>query len=128
MKQNNLGFTLIEIMIAVAIIGILSAIALPAYRQYVVRAACEDAKATVTGAASLVERFRAQNNTYIGAGAAAGMPAQSPVSGAQQYGIVVAVVDANTYTITANPTGTLASGAISIDNTGARVGPDWTCP
>ncbi len=128
MKRTSLGFTLIEIMITVAIIGILSAIALPAYQQYVRRAACEDAKGTVTGAASLVERFRAQNNTYANAGAAAGMPGQSPVSGTPQYNIAV-VSTANTYTITANPIpGTLAGTAISLDNTGNRVGADWTCP
>lgn len=126
MKQNNSGFTLIEIMIAVAIIGILSAIAVPAYQQYVVRAVCEDAKATVTGAASLVERFRAQNNTYANAGAAVGMPSQSPATGTQQYSINI-VSTADTYTITAQGTGSLNSGDVSLSNTGVRDG-TWACP
>ena len=127
MKRQTLGFTLIEIMIAVAIIGILSAIALPAYQQYVRRAACEDAKGTVTGAASVAERFRAQNNTYEGADAAAGMPSQSPVSGTEQYSITVDA-DAVSYTITAKPTGSLAGEELSLTNTGARGGAGWICP
>ncbi|MBX9753605.1 MAG: prepilin-type N-terminal cleavage/methylation domain-containing protein [Pseudomonadaceae bacterium] len=128
MRRTSSGFTLIEIMIAIAIIGILSAMALPAYQEYVRRAACEDAKGTVTGAASFMERFRAQNNTYANAGAAVGMPNRSPVSGAQQYNIAV-VSTADTYTITANPIpGTSAGTAISLDNTGNRVGAAWTCP
>lgn len=127
MKRTNLGFTLIEIMITVAIIGILSAIALPAYQRYVNRAACEGAKSGILDMASLVERFRAQNNTYANAGAAAGMPTQSPESGAAQYTLAM-VSDASTYTITATDIGALTGGNITLTNTGARGGAGWVCP
>jgi type IV pilus assembly protein PilE len=127
MKRTSLGFTLIEIMIAVAIIGILSAIAIPSYQRHINRAACEGAKSAVMNMASLVERFRAQNNTYAGAGAAAGMPTQSPESGNAQYTLAM-VSNASTYTITGTDVGAQTGGNITLNNTGARGGAGWVCP
>lgn len=61
------GFTLIELMIVVAIIGILSAIALPSYQQYVIKANRQDAEAILMENAQFMERYFTTNNTYIGA-------------------------------------------------------------
>ena len=61
------GFTLIELMIAIAIVGIIAAIAIPSYTQYVEDAAIANAKASLMGLATALERHRAQNNTYTGA-------------------------------------------------------------
>lgn len=89
--QSQRGFTLIELMIAVAVIAVLVALALPNYQGYLTRTVCEDAKGVLAGAASTMERFRAQNNTYIGADL--GAYSQSPVDGAAQFTIELRNLD-----------------------------------
>lgn len=63
MKQVQ-GFTLIEMIIVVAVIGILSAIAMPMYRDYVVRANRSDAKVALAAVALAQERYYSINNRY----------------------------------------------------------------
>jgi len=58
------GVTLLELMIVVVIIGILTAIAYPNYRQYAARAKRNEAKAALLQIATNQERFYLQNNTY----------------------------------------------------------------
>ncbi|MDP3846280.1 MAG: type IV pilin protein [Pseudomonas sp.] len=64
-KKNAQGFTLIELMIAVAIIGILSAIAYPSYTEYVQRGNRTEGQALLNEAAAAQERYNAQNFAYI---------------------------------------------------------------
>jgi type IV pilus assembly protein PilE len=59
------GFTLIEVMIVVAIIGILSAIAYPSYTQYVLRGNRSEGMAMLMDAAARQERYYVQNNSYV---------------------------------------------------------------
>ncbi|MBV9190455.1 MAG: type IV pilin protein [Betaproteobacteria bacterium] len=64
MRQNR-GFTLIELMITVAIVGILGGIAYPSYQAYVKRAYRADARAQILDMAQKQERYYSSNNTYL---------------------------------------------------------------
>lgn len=65
MKQQN-GFTLIEVMIAVLIIGILAAIALPAYNNYVIRGKIPEATSALSAGRVQLEQYFQDNRTYVG--------------------------------------------------------------
>ncbi len=103
-KTQNKGFTLIELMIVVAIIGILASIAYPSYQEYVLRARRGDAKATLLSVQLAQEKYRANNVSYgtlINLGLSAGTTMISPD---EYYNITIpAAPTASAYSITATP-------------------------
>lgn len=71
MNRQNSGFTLIEVMIVVAIIAIISAIAIPAYQDYVTRGRLQDATSTMSTKQVQLEQWFQDRRTYVGAPACA---------------------------------------------------------
>ncbi|WP_314733635.1 type IV pilin protein [Variovorax sp. CY25R-8] len=65
MRNAEKGFTLIELMITVAIVAILAAIAYPSYTEYVRRSRRVEAQNLLNDAAARQERYRAQNGSYV---------------------------------------------------------------
>jgi len=118
--QSERGFTLIELLVAIAIIGILAAIAIPAYTSYIQRANRSDARGQILEAAAFLQRGFSQNNAYP---AALPAPYQaSPASGATKYNIGVLRTD-TTFTIAAVPVGSMAGDdclTLIVDQTGAK--------
>jgi type IV pilus assembly protein PilE len=105
--SNRNGFTLIELMVAVAIVGILAAIALPSYTRFIDRANRSDAKAVLLEDVQFLERNYTENNKYHedSAGVAVVLPAtHSPKSGTALYNIAFSVAaTATTYSLSATP-------------------------
>lgn len=95
------AFTLIELMITVAIVAILARIAYGSYTESVNRSKRSQAQTAILGAAQALERYYTKNNGYTGAAAGAVFPANVPATGVANYTLSVVVADANTYTITA---------------------------
>lgn len=127
--QRSKGFTLMELMIVVAIIGILAAFAYPSYENSVKKSRRADAKGALDGFAQAMERYFTANNTYLGAatgGANTGAPAiystESPIDGSTKfYNLTIQAATATTFTLRATPKNAQAGdGMLEIDNTGAR--------
>jgi len=123
MKSKHRGFTLIELMIAVAIVGILLAIALPSYRQFIIETNRTAGQAEMMDIANIEEQYLLANRSY-GDTAAIGYSLSTEV--AQNYTHAITAGTApHTFTITFTAIGSQASdGNLTLTNTGAKTPAD----
>lgn len=119
---GNSGFTLIELMVVVAIVGILAAIAYPSYQEHVRRTNRAEARGILLEMAQLLERNYTEANSYENFV----LPvSQSPRTGTARYTIQFSAdtLTRNTYTLEAVPEGSMAGdacGTLTLTQTGVR--------
>ena len=108
---HNRGFTIIELMIVVVVIGVLAAIALPAYQNYAKQARRADAKTSLFEVQLAMEKYRANNSTFTTNMTDLGYPGATNQQSKEGYYIldIPSAAAASTYTITADPTGIQAN-------------------
>lgn len=127
--QQN-GFTLVELMIVVAIVAILVAIAYPSYQQHVKKTKRNEAKAEMIQISAKLQRYKIANFTFMKAGtpptaitlADINQATTLPKVGAALYDLALTDVTAGAWTLTATPkAGLMANnGIITLDSQGRK--------
>lgn len=130
-RSRTSGFTLIELMITIAIVAIVVSIAVPAYTDQMRKSRRGQAKADLVEYAQTAERWHTINNTYTGWTPPS---AASPRTGAAHYSIVASNLGAATFTLTATPSSSGQTGdrcgTLTINQAGRKthsIGTDAEC-
>ncbi|MEH6625110.1 MAG: type IV pilin protein [Motiliproteus sp.] len=146
-RNSQKGVTLLELMIVVAIIGILASVAYPSYQEFVKQGRRADAQGALMSFAGAMERHFTVSDSYCGAGTTTeadcgsgathkGPPSifsqTSPVGNGTDvyYALTIASVGPASFTIQADPAGAQIGdvcGSMTIDHTGARAAVGTDC-
>ncbi|HEF4762287.1 TPA: prepilin-type N-terminal cleavage/methylation domain-containing protein [Pseudomonas putida] len=116
MHRSNRGFTLIEIMIVIAIIGIVLTIAMPSFTEYLNKGRRTEVAGLLSEQAQILERFYSQKNVYTGA---------TGLSAGNDYYTITPTLTDQTFLLTAvrkagASMGTDKCGDFTLTNTGVR--------
>jgi type IV pilus assembly protein PilE len=123
-RSNTRGFTLIEAMIAVAIVAILAAVALPAYREYVLRGRLVDATNALSATRARMEQFFQDSRTYVG-GPCATSQAVAEFTVVCDGTAPAAAPTAATFVIRATGSGSTSGFVFSIDQDSTQSTAAW---
>ena len=104
------GFTLIELMITVAVVAILAGVAYPSYRDMISKGRRADGKSAMLDVAQRMERYYTERSTYVGASLGAG-GIYAATSAQGYYTLAISAQSASAFSLTATPTGAQASDA-----------------
>jgi type IV pilus assembly protein PilE len=127
--KGQQGFTLLEVMIVVVIVAILTAIAVPAYSEYVTRGRLAEAYATLAAQRVRMEQFYQDMRTYTGACAAGTVAPPMTDSEFFDYDCDIAA-DGQSYTLSADGQASTAGFQFTVDQNNNRATPSapsgWT--
>lgn len=127
--REHQGFTLIELMIVVAIIGILAAVAYPSYQEYVRSSHRAEAQSALMGLAATMERHFTANNSYKGAGAGGGDTGAPGIyydqvpsgGGTAYYNLTIESASDTAFLVKATPVNSqVGDGFLDLNNQGIR--------
>jgi type IV pilus assembly protein PilE len=133
-RRPSSGFTLIEVMIVVAIVTILAAVAIPSYRDYILRGQLVDGTTILSTVRANMERYYQDNRQYTNVGAFKSPCNSDDVTARRQgsFTVTCSALAADSFTLIATGTGTTNGFVYSIDNTDAQatvtVGGSWPQP
>ena len=130
MRQRASGFTLIELMVTVAIVGILAAIAYPSYINYLIRASRSAAQSFMMDVTNKEEQYLLDSRTYLPVSSNPGFSSLGltvPTEVSSFYNLTVTSVTSSTYTVQAVPisgTRQASDGPLGLTQAGAKTPPE----
>jgi len=130
MKTMN-GFTLVEMLVVVAAIGIMAAVAIPNYNDYTTRSKIQEGTSQLADARVKLEQFFQDNRSYTAAALTGGCPTAASLASSTTYFNYTCVNTATTYTVTATGKTSMLGYTYTINQANARtstIPTDWLPP